>query len=657
MNALQPKPRSKRGLTLILATSFLVIAGLVIFAACNGNPSASTSPIETKVAEDDRQAGPPLFEDETDGSGVKFTYLNGEEAGHFGILESLGGGGALIDYDGDGLLDIFLCGGGWYDGKDKRDIKGHPCKLYKNLGNFKFKDVTDEVFPDHPTWFYTHGAAVADIDNDGWPDLLVTGWHELRLYHNEPVDPTDPSKGRKFVDRTKESKLPQDLWTTSAAFADFDGDDFVDLYVCQYVDWSLDNNPDCTYDNKTRDVCPPKQFNALPHHVFRNNGDGTFTDVSNEAGLRMPRKEEDYKLLSSYLKQSDIDNLKRADVGAAKQKGEGKEYGKGLGVLAVDVNGDGKPDVYVANDTVDNFLYINMSTKGEIRFREIGLASGTARDDRGSPNGSMGVDAADYDRTGRPSIWVTNYENEMHALYHNECKDGRDLFRFATQMSGIAAIGQFYVGFGSVFIDIENRGWEDIFISNGHAIRYPTGKATRAQWPVILRNIGDECLAMKQDPTKSKIFKVMTKRGGTYAESQHVGRGLLLGDLNNDGYMDLVLCPTNEPAAILRNIASRENHWLGLVLEGSGNRSVVGAKLILEVDGQRMTRYAKGGGSYLSASDQRHVFGLGKAAKIDRLTVEWPAGKEQTWTDVKVDKYWRLIEGEKDAREPRSAER
>jgi hypothetical protein len=632
--------------------AIILAGGLVVYVGCNGSSSNVTGP-EPKPSEGEF-TGPTLFADRTKESGIDFTYHNGDqdkdgkEVGHFAILESLGGGGALIDFDGDGLLDIFLCGGGYYDGPDKKEIKGYPCKLYKNLGNFHFKDVTKEAGLD-VDWFYTHGAAVADIDNDGWPDLLVTGWHELRLYHNEPVDPKDPSKGRKFVDWTEKSKLPQDLWTTSAAFADFDGDGFVDLYVCQYVDWSFDKNPVCTYDSKTRDVCPPKQFHALPHHVFRNNGDGTFTDVSKEAGLRMPRVEEDYKQLT-WLKLSDIENLKRADVGLGAEKDGGKDYGKGLGVLTVDVNGDGKPDVYVANDTVDNFLYINCSEKGKIRFREVGLASGTARDDRGSANGSMGVDAADYDRIGRPSIWVANYEHEMHALYHNECGKGQDnkereLFRYMTQASGIAAIGQNYVGFGTVFIDIENRGWEDLFVSNGHAIRFPMGSAKRAQRPVIMRNTG-------LDEKRTGKFRVETKRGGTYAATAHVGRGLLCGDLDNDGRLDLVAIHLNEPVSVLGNISGEGNHWLGVELVGAKNRSVVGAKLTLELGGQKMTRYAKGGGSYLAANDMRHVFGLGEAAKIDKLKVQWPGGDEQEFKDLKVDGYWQIVEGEKDARQP-----
>ena len=220
--------------------------------------------------------------------------------------------------------------------------------------------------------FYTHGAAVADYDDDGWPDLLVTGWHHLALFHNEPVDPKDSTKGRTFVEVSKQAGLPDGLWTTSAAWGDLDGDGYPDLYVCQYVDWSFENNHPlhCTYDGHTRDVCPPKNFTGLEHKLFRNLGNGKFQDVSKEAGLRVARGDAEFEQLT-WLSPRARERLKR-DV----RQGESK-FGKGLGVLMVDVNGDGKPDIYVANDTVDNFLYLNRSTRpGELRFEEIGMPSG-----------------------------------------------------------------------------------------------------------------------------------------------------------------------------------------------------------------------------------------------------------------------------------------
>jgi hypothetical protein len=570
---------------------------------------------------------PAYFREMTADSGVNHTYQNGQDAGNLAILESLGGGAAVIDYDGDGLLDLFIPGGGYFDGPDKHDIKGYPCKLYRNLGNWKFQDVTATVGLDQPL-FFTHGAAVADYDRDGWPDILVTGWGRMALFHNE----SDGHGGRRFVEVTKQAGLEDNSWSSSAAWADLDGDGFPDLYVCHYVDWSFidkAHNPECTYDGKTHDVCPPKNFTALPHKLYHNKGDGTFVEVSKSAGLRVPREEKDYEELT-WLSEAGRKVLRDAD--------KTKEYGKGLGVLAVDVNGDGKPDIYVANDTVDNFLYMNRSIPGHLRFEEIGMAAGVARDDRGAPNGSMGLDAADYDGCGRPSIWVANYESEMHALYHNECKDGREIFSYATQRSGIAALGQSYVGWGTAFMDLDHHGWQDLFIANGHAIRFPTGKAKRQQLPVLMRNLG---------PAAKIQFKAITEQGGPYFQTLHCARGVAFGDLDNDGRIDMVVCHLNEPAALVGNVASvGDNHWLGVELHGRGNRSVVGAKLTLQVGDRPLSRFAKGGGSYASSNDPRLVFGVGAVKQVGKLTVTWPWGKEQTWEGLTLDRYWNLTEDE-----------
>jgi hypothetical protein len=556
--------------------------------------------------------GPPLFQDMTAHSGIDHTYRNGFEANHYAILESLGGGVALIDYDGDGLLDIFVTGGGYFDGPDKKEIKGYPCKLYKNLGNWKFKDVTAEVGLDQ-VLFYSHGAAVADYDRDGWPDLLVTGYGRLALYHNV-ADPKAPG-GRRFVEVTKEAGLlGEHFWSTSAAFADFDGDGYPDLYVCQYVNWSWTNNPTCKgyHPSVPRDVCPPKQFQSRPHALYRNDGKGHFVDVTKEAGIRVDRDEKDYG------------------------------QGKGLGVVVVDVNGDGRPDIYVANDTSGNFLYINRSTPGHFRFDEVGTQWGVAVDDHTTATGSMGADAGDFNGTGWPSLWVTNYENENHGLYRNDGhKSGqRDqvVFQFATQEAGIARFGQPYVGFGTGFLDLENRGWEDLFISNGHVIRYPKPTGVQ-QPPMLLRNdAGPE----------GRRFNDISARGGSYFQAKHCGRGIAIGDLDNDGLPDVVISHLNEPVAVLRNVSPAGNHWLGVELMGHDRRDVVGAKLTLEVGDRKLTRFAKGGCSYLSSNDRRQLFGLGSVEKVGRLTVDWPSGepRSQHWDNLPIDRYWRLVQGE-----------
>jgi hypothetical protein len=463
----------------------------------------------------------------------------------------------------------------------------------------------------------------------------VTGWHHLALFHNEPVNPKDPTKGRKFVEVSKQAGMPDGLWTTSAAWGDVDGDGYADLYVCQYVDWSFEHNHprDCTYDGRTPDVCPPKRFTGLEHKLFRNLGNGTFQDVSKEAGLRVPRTETEWKQLT-WLNPRSLERLKR-DV----YEGDTK-LGKGLGVIMVDVNGDGKPDIYVANDTVDNFLYINRSTKrGEYRFEELGMPSGTARDDQGAPNGSMGLAVTDFNRTGKPSIWVANYENELHLLYRNDCLiDSKDhskdriIFTPVTPAVGLAVFGRMTVGWGTGFLDIDHHGAEDLFLVTGHATRVPK-TSPRAQKPLLARNMEGK-------------FQNIVDAGGAYFTSQHVARGAVQADFDNDGRVDIAVIHTNEPVAILRNEAdTKGRHWLGVELAGKNHHDVVGAKLILEAGGRQQTRFAHGGGSYASSSDRRHVFGLGQAGHIDKLTVIWANGEEQSYSDLNYDHYYRLTEG------------
>jgi hypothetical protein len=571
-----------------------LLAAATFPAACNTSPPPPPTP-----AVEDEPAGPPFFRDVTAESGLHADYRNGEEAGRYTILEALGGGIGLIDYDGDGLLDVFVTGGGYFEGDD---VRGHPCKLFKNLGGFRFRDVTREAGLDALTggrpWFYNHGCAVADFDRDGWPDLLVTGYGRVALFRNEP----DGKGGRHFAEVTKPAGLADDLWSTSAAWADLDGDGFPDLYLCHYVDWSFKNHPECVgFDGKRRDICPPGYFTALPHRLYHNRGDGTFRAVSKAAGLRVEHPQ--------------------------------KDYGKGLGVIAVDVDLDGRPDLYVANDTTDKFLYLNRSRPGTILLQEYGLRGGVARDDQGSANGSMGLAVADYDDCGRPSLWVTNYEREMHGLYHNDCRDGEIFFHFSSPSAGMAVLGRSYVGWGTGFLDLDHDGREHIAFVNGHPNFYPRADASRAQRPVLLRNLGNG------------RFRPITAQGGPYFREDHNGRGMAVGDLDNDGRTDLVISHLNGPVVLLRNEAETANHWLGVALVGREGRDVVGARLTLEVGGRRLTRFAQGGGSYLSSGDRRHVFGLGAEDRVGRLTVHWPGGKEDHWDGLTVDRYWRLVEG------------
>ncbi len=553
--------------------------------------------------EETHSSGPPLFRDMTANSGVDFTCRNGEEADHYSILETLGGGVALFDYDGDGLLDLFVTGGGRFGGPDRQRIEGLPNRLYRNLGGWKFRDVTAEAGL-NAVLFYSQGCAAGDYDNDGWPDLLVTGYGRLALYHNE----SDGRGGRRFVEVTRQAGLDQPPaapgqahWSTSAAWADLDGDGYADLYVCQYVDWSFapDKNPTCKglVPGVERDVCSPDKFAPLPHLLYRNNRNGTFAHVSAEAAL-LP--------------------------------------GRGLGVLLADLNGDGRTDIYVANDGTGNFLYFN---RGQGRLEEKAAVAGVALDEMGNSTGSMGIAVADCDGSGRPSLLVTNFESQVHALYLNR---GGESFQCQSRAAGIAAIGQRYVGFGTSFLDVDNDGWEDLVIVNGHVVRHLPGGTPR-QRPVLLRNVAF--------PDR-RFFEDISSRGGPFFQVPRLGRGLAVGDLDNDGWPDLVISHTNSPVVLLRNEAGRSaaTHWLGVQLVGRNHRPVAGATVNLEAGGRTHTGFARGGGSYLSSSDPRLLFGLGPAGPVGRLTVRWPWGGTEVWDGLEAGAYWEVREGHQEPR-------
>jgi enediyne biosynthesis protein E4 len=518
------------------------------------------------------------------------------------------------------LLDLFLTGGGSFHGET---VRGRPNRLYKNLGGWKFQDVTAAAGLDAPL-FYSHGCAVADYDRDGWPDLLVTGYGRVALYHNVP----DGKGGRRFADVTRAARLEgPHFWSTSAAFGDLDGDGYPDLYLCQYVTWSFRNHPSCGgyTDEHDRDICSPKQFDARPHALYRNRGDGTFADVSKEAGLRVPRKAADHAALAG------LDEAVRRRLETADRE---RDYGKGLGVVFADVDGDGRPDVYVANDTSGNFLYLNRSKPGRLLLEEVGFPLGVSVDGTGKPNGSMGVDAADYDGSGRASLLVTNYQNELPALYRNQ-PGGVLAFDYASEKAGISGIGRDYVGFGIGFLDADGDGWEDVVLVNGHVVRHPPRVGVK-QPPVLLHNEGS---------ARPGRFRVATAQGGGYFRTTHQARGVAIGDLDNDGRPDLVISHINEPVAVLRNVSGPGAHWLGVRLADPQHRDLVGARVVLEAGGRKLTRYVKGGGSYLSSGDRRLLFGLGNGAAVERLTVVWPWGQEQHVSGPAVDQYLRMVPG------------
>lgn len=553
-----------------------VLSLLFILSACSEQKSQKQTPEIGEIIIE--QKASIQFRDITQESNVQSTYQNGREAGVFSILESLGGGTGLIDFDVDGQLDIFFTGGGGFEGEN---IFGLPALLYRNLNGFTFTEVSELSAITHPET-YTQGCSMGDYDCDGFPDILVTGYAGLQLFHNLG-DGT-------FEEVHLSAQLLDEKWSSSAAWGDLNGDGLPDLYVAHYVDWSFENNPVCPspWPEHERDVCPPRSFSPLADIVYYNDGNGSFTDATEQAQLR--------------------------------------KDGKGLGVILVDLNHDTHLDIYVANDMVDNFHYEN---DGKGVFTENAWISGTATDFEGKPNGSMGLAACDYNADLQPDIWVTNFEQETFALYNN---DQLGSFVHASREAGITSLGSLYVGFGTAMGDFDCDGDEDAVISNGHVVYYPTVSTLR-QLPLLLENTG-----------KGHFLRRQFKTG--YFSEQHLGRGLAVGDLNNDGRLDCVMGHSNEPASLLSNTSTRKGHWIQLKLIGrKSSRDAVGARVILDTPSGKQLRHIAGGGSFQSQNDTRVHFGIpGSDHKVTGITIYWPSGKIQSVQDVPLNELSVIVE-------------
>lgn len=563
-----------------LAPSLLALGSLL---GCNSSkPNIDSLPGPAS----DNQAKNIAFTDVAHEAGVDFTYLNGEETEQCTILESLGGGAAVFDFDLDGRLDLCIPGGGTVSADEV--VYGLPAALFRNVGStgeLKYENVAAQAGVDRVD-HYTHGAYVGDYDSDGFPDLVITGLGGVQLWRNQG-DGT-------FSAVQNEAGVTDDSWSSAAAWGDLNGDGNLDLYLCHYVDWSWQTHRKCHSNdeegNMIEDVCGPREFESLPDVVYYSNGDGTFRDATEQAGLR--------------------------------------NDGKGLAVMTGDLDSDGDLDMYVANDTIVNFLYLN---DGQGSFTEKGSFYGVGADETGTANGSMGIDICDYNGDGRFDIWVANYESEQFALYRN---DGLVGYHHDSKNAGIAALGGLFVGFGTVACDVDRDGDEDFVISNGHVVKFPTAAPLR-QLPLVMRN--DE-----------GFFKRLEFTGDGYFSTPQRGRGLACGDLDEDGDLDFVAIHMNDPVAILQNETTPVGDWLSVLLIGTqSHRDAIGARLILHTNSGDFHRQVHSGASYLSNNDRRIFWGLPPGDQINGLTIHWPSGRTQEVTELAPNQSVVLLEPDK----------
>lgn len=565
--ALRPRrfvpPFGKKRCLLVLAAAVLMASG----CGEQSNDTRGKVTLPTAREPNARQTSPAAaasqirFTDKAAAWGVNFVPRNGREQNHFTILESLGTGVAITDIDADGRPDIIAAGGGTFD--QSGQPVGLPTGLFRQRPQTHFSRVVDAAgLNSHSA--YTHGIATADWDNDGFEDVLITGYRTVRLFQN--------CGDGTFVDVTERAGLQQDAWSTSAAFLDADGDGNVELFVTNYVDWWPDPAREC-YVKGRRDVCPPGEFQAQHDHFYRSQGDGTFAECARDVGIT--------------------------------------EAGKGLAVISGDVDLDGDTDLYVANDTTANLLYLN---SGSGQFVESGLISGSALGATAEAEGSMGVDFADFDLDGFPDIWVSNYENQSFAMYQSR---GPAIFQHVSQITGISAVGQLYVGFGTVALDADLDGDQDIFAANGH-VMYSTGRAPAEQRPLFYENLDGQ------------NFRNIADQTGDYGRQDHMGRGVAAGDLDGDGRTDLVVAHSNAPLAVLQNQTPPRSRSFRVRLIGRpSNRSAIGAHLTW-ADGSRL-RLATNGGSYLSAKHNQLEISQPMDAGSNRLDIHWPSGVLQKW--------------------------
>lgn len=568
---------------LAIAPAFLLLAGTACTKKSQETGSGATVEVPLKPT-----PGKPWFVDVTSRSGIDFVHYDCSTPTQY-IFENMTPGVALFDYDNDGWLDLFCVQDGPVHPGGTKPLPTH--KLYRNNGDGTFTDVTKQVGLDVSGMGM--GCAVGDYDNDGFDDLVVTYLDHVSLFHNVP----DGKGGRRFVDVTADSKISDPHWATSCAWGDIDGDGLLDLYICNYVEIDLKNYKPCiSPETHTPYNCPPTVFPYTTHKLFRNNGNGTFTDVSESSGIASAKP------------------------------------GGGLAVAFIDLDGDGKIDIYVANDMENAYLFKNM---GGGRFKELGPQTGTALMPNGRRMAGMGIGVGDIDNSGRPSLLVSNYQDEPTMVFLNR---GNMIFREYSHPSGLGPASFKVLSFGIDMLDADLDGNLDVVQANGHVIVNDSARNAPYKQQAQLF-LGDG----------QAHFTEVTDTAGPFFREKHLGRGLAIGDFDNDGKPDFVIGLNGETVRLLHNETDTTNHWLRLELIGDGkksNRNAIGARVEIETGGRKLVRWVTGGGSYLSASDRRLLVGLGKGTRAERVRVVWPSGQTQEYVDLPADSSWRLSEGE-----------
>jgi hypothetical protein len=541
------------------------------------------------------KTGPVIFEDVSEKAGLtKWTYKMGTPAKDY-IIETKGSGVGLIDYDNDGWLDIYIVNGSTVDALSGKETPPHAA-LFHNNHDGTFTDVAAKAGVTNDRWGF--GVSIADYDNDGWPDIYVSNFGRNRLYHN--------NHDGTFTDVAEKAGVTLGNWSTGSTWGDYDGDGRLDLFVAGYLHWDWNNPPAkggeggssnsfCTFRGEPT-ACGPRGLKGEPDHLFHNNGDGTFTDVSEKAGV--------------------------AD----------KPGYYGLGAVFVDINNDGKPDLLVGNDSTPNYLYLN---KGDGTFEDVSYASGYALNEAGRETASMGIAVGDFQNNGMLDVFNTTFSDDYKPLYRNE---GDANFTDISYHIGLGEVTVPFLSWGDAFFDYDNDGWKDLMMSDGHvypqADKYNWGTSWK-QRPMLFHNI------------EGKRFENVPAVEGTGLADVIAGRGMAVGDLFNDGKLDAVISVMDGHPVLLRNVSPDHNHWIELKLIGGPKspRDAVGTTVYLTANGMKQREDVISGGSYLSSNDPRPHFGLGQVMKIDDIEIHWPDGKVEHVTVPGIDRIATISEG------------